>query len=146
RSGSDRSTSGPPARCDRWAGARRRARHDRAGGIRRPRFHADGELPSAGGNRKPVRVHIGFRKRASFDRHSRAAALWNARAKTKVAPEAGYWGTTRSVRTHGEGSRFRRRERADAGVPERERLAFYFEWRETLHHTRRHRARAHGHG
>jgi len=24
----------------RWAGARRRARHDRAGGIRRPRFHA----------------------------------------------------------------------------------------------------------
>src|SRR5206468_5465583 len=105
-------------------------------GIWRTRFFANGQLQSAGRNRSPLRINVGLRKRASFDRDSRVAVVWNTGAKAEVAAEISDRRATRRIRAHRKGSRIGCGKCADAGPPERGRLALCFERRKTLHHER----------
>src|SRR5207247_8057974 len=100
RSCGDRSPGRHSAQRDRWSRPRRSTWYDRPEGIWRTRVLANGQLQSARRNRAPLRIDIGFRKRAPLDRDSRVTALWNTRTKTAMATQIIKWRAVGFIRAH----------------------------------------------
>ena len=79
----DRSRGRHSARSDRRTGGPRRARHDGADEVRRPRILADGLLPPAGSDRRAVQLDGDLRQRPPFDRHAGAAAVRHRASRSR---------------------------------------------------------------
>ena len=118
-------------------GRARRAGHDRAGRVRRPRVLAAGLLPDHGGHRRPLLLDGRVRQRPSLDRHPRAVALRHARAEGAVAAAADARREAGGLRPDRGAGRLRRLQRPDDGHAHGRRPDLHPQRDQALHHQRR---------